>query len=54
VADNAGPRKRLKEIKIEIEALKQKITALRTERAGLKATFEAKKTKKAPAAEKPA
>lgn len=54
MADNAGPRKRLKEIKTEIDALKQKVTALRAERAGLKATIEAKKAKKAPAAEKPA
>lgn len=47
MAENAVPRKRLKEIKTEIAALKQKLTTLKAEREQVKAQIDAARAKNA-------
>jgi phage shock protein A len=51
VAEGGGARKRLKEIKTEMTALKEKLAALKTERDTLKAKVESAKPE---GADKPA
>jgi outer membrane murein-binding lipoprotein Lpp len=47
VAEGGGARKRLKEIRTEIAALKEKLAALKTERDTLRAKVEAGKSENA-------
>jgi hypothetical protein len=53
VAEGGGARKRLKEIKTELTAIKQKLDALKIERTDLKAKLQAEKDAKG-GANKPA
>jgi uncharacterized coiled-coil DUF342 family protein len=52
MAEKTGPRKRLKEIKTELDAIKEKIKALKTERDELKAKVKAAAANKAAKAPK--
>lgn len=52
MAEKGGPRKRLKEIKTEMEAIKEKMTALKAERETLRAKVKAAADAKAAAAPK--
>jgi len=46
VEDKVSPRKRLKQIKGEIEALKKKALALKNERKNIRSALQAAKTEK--------
>jgi uncharacterized protein (DUF3084 family) len=54
VAEGGGARKRMKEIKTEIVAAKEKLTSLKAEREQLKTKMQAAKSAKEAKTDKPA